>query len=124
MILKLQIFIILISLGLCGLFFEMLKKEIIQLKYSLLWLMTSVFLIFISLFPETVRYLSDLIGIMEPTNTVFLFSIFFLVLIVFSLSLALSKQSQRITRLSQEIALLKGIPPPPPGNQKTDHESE
>ena len=55
MILKLQILLISVSLLFCILIFDMLRKKMIQLKYSLLWIITSFFLLLISIFPMIIE---------------------------------------------------------------------
>jgi HAMP domain-containing protein len=51
--------------------------------------------------------LASLLDIVVPVNLLFLVGNLFLIAIVFSLTVALSRNSRRIRNLTQELALLK-----------------
>ena len=104
---KLQLFLVVTSMGFTGIIFAMLRKELLELKYTLLWIFAGISMVIISLFPEVFFVLTKLIGIIEPVNGLFFMGIFFSLLITFSLTIALSRQSERARKLAQEIALLE-----------------
>ena len=104
---QLRIFIILGCLILYSIFFNMLKKNKVYIKYTFVWLF-SIFIIFIfSLFPKLIEIFSKIIGIETPVNFIFFIGILVLGLIVFSLTIASSRNSVKMTRLIQEIAILE-----------------
>jgi len=109
MALKLQILLILGSLLFMFITVILLRKEVIELKYSLTWIFSSVCLIIIAAQPEVVRRLSYFAGIIEPVNAVFLAAIFFLLLIVLNLTVAVSKHTNAIKKLVQHNALLEDM---------------
>lgn len=104
---KLQIFLVICSFLFTGIIFTMLKKEIIDLKYSMIWVFSCLVFILISLKPNIVNKIAILIGIVEPVNALFLLGIFFLLLIILSLTIVVSRLSNRIRKLAQKIALLE-----------------
>lgn len=107
MSIKLQIILFIGSCFVMYFMFRLIKKETLQLKYSLLWIFIVAILILMSIFPNILYIISDLLGILVPSNTLFLLGMLFELMIVFSLTVALSKSSERVKALSQEIALLR-----------------
>lgn len=105
--LKLRLILLVISCFALLFFVNLIRKERIDIKYALLWLFTSIIFIFLSLFVKSSYYIAELFGIEMPVNALFLVGIITLLLISFSLTVALSKTTTMINSLTQEIALLK-----------------
>ena len=85
----------------------MLRNKKIELKYSLAWLLAGTSLLLTAIFPNLLKLLSNLLNIVEPVNTLFLFIIFFMLLIIFTLTIAISRNAIRVKTLTQEIGILK-----------------
>jgi len=85
----------------------LLRNRKIDLKYSLLWLLSAIVLIVATLFPQIIYFLSALIGIETPINLVLIFTGMFSVLIILSLTVIVSKLNKKITELVQSLALLE-----------------
>lgn len=99
-------------LFICSAFFtlyiiKMIKKEKLQLNYSLLWLFSGVFFVLLSLFPNILYKISNLLNIKEPVNALFLIIVFCLILILFSFTVVISKMKKQILNLSQEIGIIE-----------------
>lgn len=107
MVIKLQIFLIICSLIFGGIIVSMLRKEMLDLKYSFSWLLLGISLVIIAVKPGIVIFLAHIIGIIEPVNAVFLISILLMLVITFSLSIAISRQARRMKKLVQELAFLE-----------------
>jgi len=90
-----------------GIILGLLKKKVLSLKYSLLWLLTGAGLLVLVLFPGIIYAFSELIGVKMPVNGMFLFMIAFLFMIVLSVTVIVSRQSERIKTLAQKMALLE-----------------
>lgn len=103
----LQIIMIVSSLLFLCYIIIMLRNKKIELKYTLIWLFAGISFLAIAVFPGLLRYLSALLHIVEPVNTLFLFIIFFALLIIFTLTIALSRNANRVKTLTQEIGILK-----------------
>lgn len=84
-----------------------IKNKGIELKYSLLWLLLGLGILVFAGFPKIGNLLSGLLGVQQPMNLLFFAGFCFLLPIVFSLSVAVSKLSNKIKRLTQETALLR-----------------
>jgi hypothetical protein len=104
---KLQLLLLLFSLFFLFFVISMIRKYKLDLKYALLWVLVNIFFIFISIAPQIIAILSSIIGIEVPSNAVFLIGIIFLYLIVFSLTVALSRTSFKLKELIQEVGILK-----------------
>ncbi len=85
----------------------MLRDKKIELKYTLIWLLAGICLLVAAIFPGVLRLISDLLNVVEPVNTLFLSIIFFMLLIIFTLTIALSRNANRVKTLTQEIGIIK-----------------
>ena len=105
--LKLQLAMILLSFFMVGYIIHLLREEIIELKYSITWIFIGLILIIISIKPEIVNRIAQLLGIGLPVNALFLISLVFILILMMVLVIAISKLSMKCSRLTQTIALLK-----------------
>jgi hypothetical protein len=104
---KLQLMMSLISLiGLIFLLNQIVKYKL-ELKYTLLWLFLSLATILLAVIPQVSFKLAHWFGIETPSNVLFLFGILVTLMIVFSLTVALSQHMVRIRQLSQELGIYK-----------------
>ena len=102
---KLQI---IIAIGLLIAFImvlNMVRKKSLELKYALSWLIVAMALLVIVLVPGLLGFLAHLLGIYSVMNMIFFLGFCFLLIIVFSLTVALSRSSNRIKNLTQKMAL-------------------
>ncbi|NLX63565.1 MAG: DUF2304 domain-containing protein [Clostridiaceae bacterium] len=86
---------------------NMVRTKKLELKYALIWILTSLSFIIMSIFPETVFMVARLLEVEVAANALFLCIIFLLLLMVFALTVAVSRHADRIKKLVQELALLK-----------------
>lgn len=85
----------------------LLRKKSLNLKYSLLWLFMAAVLLLMVAFPSAIEFLANLIGVASYINAIFMAFIFFILLLVVSLTSIASKQRQEIKTLIQNLALLQ-----------------
>jgi len=107
MSLKLQIILIISSLLSIFLLVDMIRKESLGLKYSLSWLTSAMMILILALFPDLIDYTSLLLGIVNPMNALFFIGNLFLLVIILTLTIAVSRSSVRVKELTQEVALLR-----------------
>lgn len=105
--LKQQLVMALISLVGLGFLLNWIIKYKLELKYSLLWLFLSLSTIILAVIPTLSFHLAHWLGIKTPVNVLFLFGILVSLMIVFSLTVALSQHMVRIRYLSQELGIYK-----------------
>lgn len=76
-----------------------------EIKYILPWLFLDIVLAVITAFPVILHFFCTLFGIETPSNMLFFFGLILLSAVVFSLTLALSRQNAQIRELTQRLAL-------------------
>lgn len=103
----LQLIMILSSLLFLCYIILMLRNKKIELKYTLAWLFAGLCFLAAAIFPGLIGFISDLLHIVEPVNTLFLLIIFFMLLIIFTLTIALSRNANRVKTLTQELGIMK-----------------
>lgn len=104
---KFQAFMILGALVLLVIIFVLLKHGKMTVKYSLLWMCLSLVLLVFALFPYVVYVLRDLIDVEMPVNLVFMLMFCFVLLVLLSLSVAISQLADKSKRLTQANAILE-----------------
>lgn len=81
------------------------RRYKLQIEYSIFWIVFSVLLIIIAIFPKIMFWMSELLGIQSPANMVFLLVIFILFIKTFNLTLEISRLQYKMQELVQKIAL-------------------
>lgn len=84
-----------------------LKKNSISTKSSVAWLLLPVVFLFMAIFPEPLSAISNWLGFEAPANFVFLITIALLIVLCFFLTVTVSHQQVQITKLIQELSILK-----------------
>lgn len=87
--------------------FFMLKKGRLILKYALLWLLAGLALAVFLICPEVLYKTSDLIGVSNPVNAVFLLFAGITLLLLLSLTSIVSQFNQINRQTIQKMALLE-----------------
>ncbi len=104
---KFQAFMILGALALLIIIFVLLKHGKMTVKYSLLWMCLSLVLLVFALFPYVVFVLRDILDVQMPVNLVFMLMFCFVLLVLLSLSIAISQLAEKSKRLTQANAILE-----------------
>ena len=84
---------------------NMIRKRKLELKYALSWLIAIVFVLIMDCFPVLLTRLSYFLGIWAPVNMIFFLGFCFSLLIIFVLTVTLSRMSERVRKLAQAVAL-------------------
>lgn len=100
------ILFILISLTF-ALFVDQIKQKKLKLQYTLTWMILLLFVLFVTAFPGVLGFVANLMGIALPINMIFFFGFIFTLMIIYRLTMAVSKQSEEIKFLTQKVALLE-----------------
>lgn len=85
----------------------LIKRERLNLKYTLLWLFSGVVMLVIALVPKIAVMAARLMGVATPANAVFVVEALFALMIILSLTSIASTQVLRIRRLTQTQAILE-----------------
>jgi hypothetical protein len=85
---------------------ELVRRRKLREEYSWLWILTGVGMVALSLWFGLIEELTRLTGAMSPVTTLFIFGLMFLLLISVHFSTVLSRVTQQVRRLTQEMAIL------------------
>jgi hypothetical protein len=86
---------------------ELVRKNKLQERYSLLWIFMSVILLILSISPIFINTLAEWLDIKNPPSLLFLFGLIYLIIYNLHITTVVSKQSERITILAQKLALIE-----------------
>lgn len=84
---------------------NLIRKRNLELKYALTWLFLGGALLVVVLIPGTMDVISAALGIYNPMNMVFFLGFLFSIIVIFSLTMSLSRNSNRVRTMAQRIAL-------------------
>lgn len=84
---------------------NMIRKRQLELKYALSWMIAIVFVLVLDCFPILLTKLSNTLGIWAPVNMIFFLGFCFSLVIIFGLTVTLSRMSDRVRKLSQAVAI-------------------
>lgn len=84
---------------------NMIRQRKLELKYALSWLIAIVFVLILDCFPVLLTKLSNFLGIWAPVNMIFFLGFCFSLMIIFILTVTLSRMSERVRKLAQAVAL-------------------
>ena len=107
MTLKLQIVIAIAILAILAVLVNMIRKRSLELKYALVWMMVLAALLIFDCAPVLLNIVSNFLGIYAPVNMIFFLGFCLSLLIIFSLTVALSRLSNSVRTLDQMVALKK-----------------
>lgn len=97
------------AVALLGLIFFFLKKGYMSVKYSLLWLGLSVLLVIFAACPYVVYVLRDILDIQMPVNLVFLLMFCFVLVVLLSLSIAISQLAENANGWHRPMRCWKSV---------------
>ena len=98
------VIIIVLILGLLKIL-GLIKKNKLELKYALSWLFLELGILIITLVPNLLNVISKALGIYNEIDMLFFLGFVFIILVIFSLTMSLSRNSERVRKMAQEIAL-------------------
>lgn len=104
---KQQLFALVVSLLVFFFTIDMVRRKRLREEYSVLWICTSVTMFILVIKYDWLVALTDMIGAVLPTTTLFLGSIIFLILLAVQFSIKISKLTDQVKNLVQDNALLR-----------------
>ena len=87
--------------------FVLLRKKTLLLKYTLLWILAGIVMTLVVIFPEIIVGFTKMIGIETVTNCLFALCIFFVILILMSITAIVSKMNEKNKKLVQNYGNLE-----------------
>ena len=83
------------------------RKGNISIKYSLIWFLMAIIILFVGIFPSFMEFVTKSFGFTTISNLVIGIILSLLMLITLVLTHIVTKQKNQIRILTQEIALIK-----------------
>ncbi len=86
---------------------ELVRRRKLMEEYSWLWLLTGIGLITLTLWYGLLVKVTHLIGAALPTSALFLFALIFLMFVCLQFSVKISKLTNQVKNLTQELTILR-----------------
>lgn len=100
-------FAIVFSIVLMLFIINLVRKNKLDEKYSILWLFASSIILIVSIFPKIITIVANRFNVYYPPSLMFLFAIIVLGTYVVHISIVITKQNKMIVKLTQELGILK-----------------
>lgn len=97
-----------------------IRKSQFKITDSLYWIFFCIFVLVLSIFPQITYYFSGKLGFESPSNFVFVFFIFLLLIKIFLSSVKISKLENTLSDLIQKYAIDHQHNKPEETDEKTD----
>jgi hypothetical protein len=94
------------SLGILLLVIELVRRRRLKEEYSVLWVLTALVLLVLSLWYPLLLKITEAVGAVMPSSTLFFFGLVFALLMLLHFSVRVSSMERRVTMLVQELGLL------------------
>jgi len=104
---RIQIITILINFLFIAYVARLIIKGKLREEYAIAWCVCTLLLIAFSFWTKGLEVMSKVFGVFDPPNLVFTAFIFIILVYLLHLSVVSSRSHHSITRLTQELALLK-----------------
>jgi hypothetical protein len=86
---------------------EMLRRHLLRERHAIWWVFAGVLALITGIFPSTLEWAAELIGIEVPINLVFFVSITILFFVCLQASAELTKLEARSRTLAERVALIE-----------------
>lgn len=97
---------VIIILALCVIV-NMIREKELELRYALTWLGVGIAIVVLDCFPQAITWLAVKAGVANPINMLFFLGFCFSLVIIFVLTIAVSRMSNQVKKLAQEVALFE-----------------
>lgn len=82
-----------------------IRKSNLNIEDSVVWILWSILLLIISIFPQIPIFFSNLLGFMSPSNFVFTVFIFFMYIMLFEQTNKISQLKEKEKDLVQRLSI-------------------
>ncbi|NJD54794.1 MAG: DUF2304 domain-containing protein [Nitrospirae bacterium] len=102
---QLKILSVFIGVSLFIYIIEMVRRRKLREEYAWVWLLTGLLIVVLSIWYDLLLYMSNLLGGIYPSALLFFFGLLFLLFISLHQSIKISKLTDDLKKLAQELAL-------------------
>ncbi|MDD2592065.1 MAG: DUF2304 domain-containing protein [Erysipelotrichaceae bacterium] len=104
---KLQLVLIVLVLIMDYIILRNIHKSKIDIRYAIIWILLSLSIFWMIIFPKTLDELASFLGIATPTNALFMISFFISYVMIFYLFKKISIHLDAIKDMNYELAKLR-----------------
>lgn len=99
--------ICLVALSIISLFYiiRKIRYSKMQIEYTLFWIVLSIIMILMAVFPQIVYWVTITMGMVSAANVVYLFIIGILLVKVFMMTIEISNLESKVQALIQEVGI-------------------
>ena len=85
---------------------NMVRKRALELKYALSWFLLLLGVGILDCIPQAMNKIANALGIYDPVNMIFFIGFIFAIVILFILTVTLSRMSARVRKMAQIVAMM------------------
>jgi hypothetical protein len=85
---------------------ELVRRRKLKEEYSVLWVITAVLTLVVSIWFSLLQGVTTAIGAISPVSTLFFFGLLFCIVLLLHFSVRVSALERRLTTLVQEVGLM------------------
>ena len=100
-------FAIIFSVIFIILILNLVRKNKLDEKYSILWLFFGIVILILSVFPGIIEKVAAWFGVYYPPTLMLLFAVLIIGAYIVHITLVITKQNKMIIKLTQELAIFK-----------------
>lgn len=101
----LRVLLILVSVATMGMIVQKIRQAKLQIEDAIFWILLAMLLVVFSIFPKVADGLASLFGVYSTANFLFLFTIFLLLVKLFTMTIRISQLETKVKELVQQMAL-------------------
>lgn len=85
---------------------NLVRKNKLDEKYSILWLFFAIIILIVSIFPSLIIKIAEIFNVYYSPTLLLLFAILILGTYIVHITIVITKQNKMIIKLTQELAIL------------------
>lgn len=86
---------------------NLVRKNKLDEKYSILWIILGTIILFVAIFPNSIVTIANWFNVYYPPTLMLLFALMVLGAYIIHISIVITKQNKMIVKLTQELAIVK-----------------
>lgn len=106
-IFRIQVIAVIVSIAVMIIIFELIRRNRLREKYSLIWFAAGIVMIVFSLWRDLLDKTAALFGVAYAPALLFMVAMFFGFVLMVHFSVVISSMAEKIKILAQEVAILK-----------------
>jgi hypothetical protein len=104
---RIQLISIVLSVGLFAMVFELVRRRRLMERYALLWLLSAVTLLALSVWRDLLEVFASAVGVAYAPSALFLVALGFGLLLLLHFSLVISRLTDQTKVLAQRVGMLQ-----------------